>query len=914
MRRFTNLLVVAGVLISNPSRAAEDLRSQATADLKRFYGERLSQPFIISDVTPEVKVGAPPWVEPLKRLASGKPKERERAAAYLCELVGQALEDEQSKSAPWRSTPYWGGGAEMPARDLRKEVAQALADARPMPDALPVLRWYLEKERVDAYLEPIVAALGKLDGEYADTLRKQLAVQPHDNVIVAAGALDQLAARKRSLPADRLAILCHHHRMLIRTAARKLNVQQGGKDPGPFDPAKAVRSQPVRKIMEQVLALMPELPPANAELVKVTLLYRDDKKAVKETHTVEGWLIRRERNTLEVYTPYGWLESIRNGERKQVTHYERSPDGKGTIFYDIDITVEASDAPQKVTDVVKEVVASRAKGHAAFDLSEQGPLTGQFRGAGATLYEAILGAWLYRARQDAEAPRILLAALDSLQADRQLVEMVRHRLGEVYGQRMLAAFAGDRDYEQALRHARLIKDKYPDTRFHIYANELADQLPRRKDDFTSLKLPTPKDWAELKKKLTRTEQIDYLCERMRLLHCRPGQVYFMDETQYAEACGMTADATTSLRRGKSEVINPRTELQGKLNDEKRRPSVLLTLKDVPQLSKHLREDWYMLVVGYWRDFHPDRYLSNTRSLFAEIINGLAGTDICKIKEWKKLTPAEIDKEIGRINRWARENAGKSEAQRLLQALEYGLRTGERWYEMQGQAEKLVKKKEKRAVPILLHFLDAKNVDDLNRQEILDCCRQLDCQATQAAATRYLTHKDQGVRLQAAMILFQVGDQGNARAELGRVLESGDEYSMLRTIWMGDAVDLLLKDGSEESRKTALRLFTNAKLKMLDNEHVRASLLRRFTAERLPDSFSFYLPLLDIKGHQLETRGFAKPVAEKFADEITDIFARNDPDVQEIRKKHPNTSDRIPALKKWLQGRAANPRPIPVAEK
>src|SRR5262249_49488579 len=161
-------------------------------------------------------------------------------------------------------------------------------------------------------------------------------------------------------------------------------------------------------------------------------------------------------------------------------------------------------------------------------------------------------------------------------------------------------------------------------------------------------------------------QIDFLCERMRLLNCfqrgQPGG-YSPDETQYAEPCGMESNASWGLRKGKTEVINPLTELRGPVNwygEGKPRPKGMnLTLKDVPQLSKSLREDWFRLIVTFWRDFHPARNLSSTRPQFARIINGLASKDIGKIHEWDKVTPAEIDREIERINRWALANAEKT---------------------------------------------------------------------------------------------------------------------------------------------------------------------------------------------------------------------------------------------------------------
>ena len=43
----------------------------------------------------------------------------------------------------------------------------------------------------------------------------------------------------------------------------------------------------------------------------------------------------------------------------------------------------------------------------------------------------------------------------------------------------------------------------------------------------------------------------------------------------------------------------------------------------------------------------------------EIINDLARRDVCQIRHWGEKGPKEIDEEIERINRWVKENAGKT---------------------------------------------------------------------------------------------------------------------------------------------------------------------------------------------------------------------------------------------------------------
>src|SRR5262245_6187703 len=73
------------------------------------------------------------------------------------------------------------------------------------------------------------------------------------------------------------------------------------------------------------------------------------------------------------------------------------------------------------------------------------------------------------------------------------------------GYQMLIAFAGERDYAKAEKLAKMIPQNDP---LHPFAVRLAQQLPKRGDDFVKLKLPTPAEWSNLKKKMSRVEQID----------------------------------------------------------------------------------------------------------------------------------------------------------------------------------------------------------------------------------------------------------------------------------------------------------------------------------------------------------------------------------------------------------------------
>jgi hypothetical protein len=897
------------VLTGAGARVAAEPPSDARAAINRFYADRLKQPFIQFPGRPEVVPAPPPWIEPIKQLASENEETRATASAYLKHLLALTLEDEHSGKAPWRNTPYWGGGADVPARDLRKEVAQELAKSKPTPEMLPLLRWYLDHEPHDSFLPPVVEVLGKVDGEAAYALRAELVTKPHANAAVVAAAIQQITARKKSIPAETLLGLYHHYRAEIRGAARALNTQQGGKDPGAFDPARAIRSQPVVKLMDRVLGLMPDLPAAKAQFVTITVRYLDEKKAERAKDVTHGWLAKKEKDEVVIYTPHGRVCSFHDHEKTEISETEKVEGG--VRFKPVNVVTELTVTLTDPSELVKAVVESRKSGKARVELSERGGLTGQFRGSGATLFEANFGAWLYRAGKDSDAAQILLPALDSLDRDEHFVLMVREQIGEIVGQKMLVAFVGDRDYTSALASAKQINALYPNTRFHRYAQRLAEQLPRRSDDFTKLKLPTPQEWAKLKKTLTRDQQMDFLCERMRLMNCfqmgQPGG-YNPGETQYAEPRGLSENAAWGGNGGKTKLINPLTELVGSRSwrdDEPKLKGLELTVKDIPRLSKYLREDWYMLIVSFWRDFSPERDLSSTRSEFASIINDLARKDICRIRDWAAKTPAEIDKQIDRINQWAIANANKTRKQLEWDALEEDIASGEPWRRLEDRVEALLKLQEPRIYDLMQRTLAKADTATDTREHILDLYRKYDVKRAKELALTYLADADADatLRLSAALIVFETGDKSKARPILGTAVEDG--YG-----WRA-AAEALLADNTPESRMELRRLTRNGRLSE-DRDHDRAKLLARCAAIGLKEPYAYYLkllqmdgkrlPILDKDGKELNAINFGESVAEIFAAEIVSGFAAGDTTVKDIATRYPAARNQIPHLKKWLQSR------------
>jgi hypothetical protein len=145
----------------------------------------------------------------IKKLATAGNAESDQMAAWLRALLVQTSKDEKSGEAPWQATPFFGGGGQNPARELRKWIAIELGRSEPLPAALPVLRWFFDEEFMPAFQLDAATALAKLKGKEAAALRAQLATRPHPNLLVVLTALKQISAAKETLPADKLQSLCH---------------------------------------------------------------------------------------------------------------------------------------------------------------------------------------------------------------------------------------------------------------------------------------------------------------------------------------------------------------------------------------------------------------------------------------------------------------------------------------------------------------------------------------------------------------------------------------------------------------------------------------------------------------------------------------------------------------------------------
>src|SRR5262249_49495650 len=142
-------------------------------------------------------------------------------------------------------------------------------------------------------------------------------------------------------------------------------------------------------------------------------------------------------------------------------------------------------------------------------------------------------------------------------------------------------------------------------------------------------------------------------------------------------------------------------------------ALTLTVADIPALAKHLRDDWHILGVSYWQEPRPDHKLARARPALSEIINEIAGGEVCARDSWAEegISAPRCDREIERICRWARANEGKSGDELARAALLEEAGTGTTWRWVDRRIAALIESNPRRATEVMRRFLGAAADDE-----------------------------------------------------------------------------------------------------------------------------------------------------------------------------------------------------------
>ena len=408
--------------------------------------------------------------------------------------------------------------------------------------------------------------------------------------------------------------------------------------------------------------------------------------------------------------------------------------------------------------------------------------------------------------------------------------------GKTHGYLMIIAFAGKRDYRSALKEARVIVAKYPDSAFGDMAKEMMRELPLRKDDFKKLRLPTPDEWTRLRSTMSREQQIRYLCERFRLLSDSP------PAPQFAEPPGMDPLASECLDQGKTPVINPLIELTGFGGEwwsaKPTQPGGLhLTASDVPILAPFLRDNWFIGgVVGVGMrslpDFTDERGLYETCWVLLGIIESLVPHPPFQIHQLQAMNEADRRTALALIIDWALATKSENRQNRIVEAVN----RSQSYWDIEYMMNYLVEHKVREVVPKLLTFIDPDSYPT-RRGYILASCRKIDGASCLAEARKYLMDRDPEVRFNAGMIVYASGDKMAGLMAIAAGLEHGAcRYPDVPV----DAASLLLADNGADERDVA----------ELTLNYVRESgperqlpLVRIFSAAHHPAGLELYLQQL-----------------------------------------------------------------------
>ena len=700
----------------------------------------------------------PPYREALKELVSREEAKRTRAGRYLAALLRQMLADESNGRAPWRRTPFWGGGSTCRARELRKAVAEAFGKQAQGAAALEAALWLIEQEKLPDNQAHGMEALMRIRAPEATAVLKQLLARPHPNESVTVRAVQEVGNRELRGCTDDVRRLCGHYRTTVRQAARAAAAKLGLADLAKYRPESAFTPWLERQLTD-IAGMVATSVPADAKWVRI--VFTDPYERTNDqpvTKRFSGWLLRSDKTHYHVLTYFGEEEALPRAHAKV--------------------------SPRSLADEAKALLKLRAGGgrESMQALSRLGGLTAQFEPRFLSLPEGLLSAWAFTRGDRKTAAAVIFPRIDAAQDDRWLKWVARDLLGHPYHQQMLGAFSYARDYDRAIALGRhLSKPLFDGYQYQDRAKELVAQLEKRRDDFKAFRLPLPQGWERLKKQMTREQQVEYLARRLRLLNCiqhaQPGGVSYSDD-QYAERYSWR-----DIESGKArKVINPYVELRG----------MKMTVAELRRLVPFMADTDFMLTFSYWRDFHPSRTLHRVNWAVASTIRSVAKKELVDLRAYNAADADGRKQMIAAAMKWCDDNAGKTNKQLVLESL----RTANDFRVFEPAAREAVGNAYKEALPIFVRRIDE---FEYSRDDIVEFCHGMNLAEAAPHARKWLKDAEAGVRFWAALVLLRHGDRRKMEGltELAEILRQDDG-----TDWYPRAIEGLLATGDERAVQLA----------------------------------------------------------------------------------------------------------------
>ena len=761
---------------------AEPEGTRAFDDLKIYYSDSSKKPDVAKS---------------LNGLQDADAAKRKSAGRYLLALFEQSFADESNGRAPWKKTPFFGGGSVSDARNFRKELGAAFGKDASSAEALDTALWLLDSEMLAENQAAGMSAMRRIKAPRSAEIFKKLLAQPHPNASVTQGVIEEAALRGMKELAPEITALCKHYRQSVREAAYAAAPKLGVDKLPAFKPEDTFTPWLDGQLKNIAAMAWPELP-KDAAYMRFTV-------AGTRAQNFSGWVLKDEKDSWRVLNTFG----------ESVTLQKK----------------DAKSEPRTLAEDAEELIKTRTGGEKDKHdgLSRRGGLTGQFEPGFISTSEALVGAWSYLHGDKKTAALVLFARIEGIADDRWVGTATRDMLGHVYHQQMLNAFSHERDYAQVLEMAKhLSKPVFDGYQYQERAKQLAAQLEKRGDDFKTLALPEPTAWETQKKTLDRAAQIKYLADRLRLLNCiqmgQPGGVNYEDPQSGEPSNRMGGKAA----RG---VINPYVEID----------KMKLTTADLPALVPYLADENFMPTFSYWRDFHPSRTLHQVNWAVANLINNAAKRDLAELQKYFSLDADGKKKHIAGILDWCKANAGKTRDQLLMEIIGQS----KDWREFENASKEAIQLHLADVQPAMLK----RTADFKDRAgDFAELCYHTDDPAAAAAAREWLKlpapvgkkNVDAGDKQHfwAALILLRFGDKDKLEglAELKTVLDKDDG-----SYWYPRAIEPLLATKKEEAMKLACTIFAKPRF---DFSWSGKAVAHRLLLEGREECLNFLLEKLD----------------------------------------------------------------------
>jgi hypothetical protein len=691
---------------------------------------------------------------------------RERGAATIVAMMDILLDYErEGRGTKTVGTPYWGIGSEttIAARELRTKVFASVSGFYPRDRVfLPILSWVLRNEEDERSREDALIVLCGVKDDAATDLLAEVAGASRSDQDDIVAALIELATRAPDKAAATARQYVQDPRGKVRTASRDMLAARGEKVPD-LDPDIALAD--LRTSFAEVLALLPES-------------------------------IRGSRLVNMNVRPSLWRGA--NGELRGFELASADPEKIRILTTSLDLaTIARRDVDGEVVEVPLAEEANRVAGlrakamagdrDAAHSFSRDGGLTGQFEPRVISGYEVVLASELFERGDAASAARVFLPPLEANGDPEDLFAVYRSRMAVVLYHAALESFAGDRDYETAAELAGIVADRFPGFPDHRNAARLAEQLPRRLDEFRTFTLPSKEQWEKDSRDMSRKEKIEWLCEHVRLVNAfqnsQPGGVG-LSGPLYAEPSGMR-NAAWAIRPGGTEVLNPIRALE----------DMALFPADIAIFAEYLTDDRLLPSVEFWRDFSPNRKLYTVAEIVGYMINDIADAPLIPRKGVDALDEEATRELVATALDWSKKNATREEKARRLDVL----RKDQEWYKAKAAAQDLVDMNVAEAAPLVLAYLDRNHVYE--ERQILRTAAKLDGPKTAAMVAARLGRDGPSFKLEAGLIVTKWGDRESGYRVLREALQNGG-HPFLDLTSVGEAVVLLLSSGSRENEQAA----------------------------------------------------------------------------------------------------------------